>query len=113
VFVYYDLKSPEWNYPARTGIARTTGGPVPYDPMPELVLSRLSGGVYVPMVSPTHFTVNRDTGIVTVTAAGAGTIYAQGGFYIKMLMPNKIPMTRKAGIYIIGDVQLTEPFGGL
>lgn len=107
-YLYYDVTKPQWQYPVRDGIARTSTGPVAYqDEMPDVQLSRMVSGNLVPM-NNSNFSINRDTGIVTLNGSAAGDVYAQGGFYVLMLMPN-ISFTRKGGTIVIGNVQMVEP----
>ncbi len=102
--IYYDVTKPHVGYPALEGLARTTHGPVPYQPMPELEVLR--NGILVRR--GIEYTVDRDTGIISHSMSGE--ISARGGFYILMLMPGEIPMSpRGNGVYEIkSGIRLEE-----
>lgn len=102
----YTIRKPYIDYPTVYGLATTIGGPVPWEPMPEISL--YANGTFLPR---SEWTVDKETGIVTTDATGE--LGWTGGFMIPMIFPNSCPISNVgSGIFeISGSVSLREFIG--
>lgn len=110
-FIYHDVKYPHYDYPLQESIGRTIAGPIPWNPLRDVMV--FENGTPLPGV---RFDVQKETGLVTVFDTILGANYTvTGGFYLLMLLPNEIPMTAKGGGLweIKSGVSLVEPYGGI
>lgn len=105
---YFNVTKPHIDYPDMKAIGSTLAGPIAWAPMPEITV--YDDGVEL---SRTFWTVDRNTGVVEVTATG--TLTVSGGFYIPMLLPDEIPTGYDEGarglLVIKSGVRLEEPPG--
>lgn len=97
-----DVHFPYVNYPPFVDLA----GQDDYLFVPELAIQ--SNGV---QLDPAGYSVDRNTGIVTITNTAGHVLTWTGGFFTSMLFPNSFDVQREGPLFrVSADVALVEPF---